>query len=101
MAICRAGSSSLWELILTRTPHLAVPLPASISRGDQLENCKYFEKRGVTRWMHQPDFVASDLPRVLNDILQQSPEITRRMAELAPRRPAVEIISDVLTQKQS
>ena len=51
--------------------------------------------------MHQPDFIASDLSRVLNDILQQSPEITRRMAELAPRRPAVEIISDVLTQKQS
>ncbi len=101
MAICRAGSNSLWELVLTRTPHLAVPLPASISRGDQLENCKYFETKGVTRWMHQPDFISSDLPRVLNDILQQSPEITRRMAELAPRRPAVEIISDVLTQGQS
>ena len=101
MAICRAGSSSLWELILTRTPHLAVPLPASISRGDQLENCKYFETRGVTRWIHQPDFVASDLTRVLKDILEQSPEITRRMAELAPRRPAVEIISGVLTERQS
>jgi UDP-N-acetylglucosamine--N-acetylmuramyl-(pentapeptide) pyrophosphoryl-undecaprenol N-acetylglucosamine transferase len=96
IAICRAGSSSLWELILTRTPHLAVPLPASISRGDQLENCKYFETKGVTRWMPQPDFEAADLASVLAGILDQSGEITNRMAALAPKRPAVEIIADEL-----
>jgi UDP-N-acetylglucosamine--N-acetylmuramyl-(pentapeptide) pyrophosphoryl-undecaprenol N-acetylglucosamine transferase len=100
IAICRAGSSSLWELILTRTPHLAIPLPASISRGDQLENCKYFEEKGVTRWMHQPAFEASDLDQVLVGILEQSAEITSRMAALAPKRPAVDIISDVLTKGQ-
>lgn len=101
IAICRAGSNSLWELILTRTPHLAVPLPASISRGDQLENCKYFEKKGVTRWMPQPDFEASDLASVLAGILDQSAEITSRMAALAPKRPAVEIIADELTKGHS
>lgn len=98
IAICRAGSSSLWELILTRTPHLAVPLPASISRGDQLENCKYFETKGVTRWMAQPDFEAADLASVLSGILDQSGEITSRMAALAPKRPAVEIIADELAR---
>jgi UDP-N-acetylglucosamine--N-acetylmuramyl-(pentapeptide) pyrophosphoryl-undecaprenol N-acetylglucosamine transferase len=98
IAICRAGSNSLWELILTRTPHLAVPLPASISRGDQLENCKYFEKKGATRWMPQPDFEASDLASVLAGILDQSAGITSRMAALAPERPAVEIIADELTK---
>jgi len=98
IAICRAGSSSLWELILTRTPHLAVPLPASISRGDQLENCKYFETKGVTRWMPQPDFEAADLASVLSGILDQSGEITSRMAALAPKRPAVEIIADELAR---
>ena len=98
IAICRAGSSSLWELILTQTPHLAVPLPASISRGDQLENCKYFEAKGVTRWMSQPDFEASDLATVLAGILDQSGEIASRMMALAPKRPAVKIIADELTK---
>jgi len=43
----------------------------------------------------------SDLPRVLKEILEQSPETTRRMAEPAPRRPAVEIIGDVLTEEKT
>ena len=38
IAICRAGSGSLWELVLSGTPHLAVPLPLSVSRADQMEN---------------------------------------------------------------
>lgn len=96
MAICRAGSSSLWELVLSGTPHLAVPLPLSVSRGDQIENCKYFEKLGVTRWLDQEVFETVDLSANLQKIEKDSDVIRAAMAGARPERPAIEVIQQTL-----
>jgi len=97
-AICRAGSSSLWELISTGTPHLAVPLPLSVSRGDQIENCKYFERLGATRWMDQEDFLQAPLKKLLLDLLAEGDGIIQAMRKITPERPAIETISDILQE---
>lgn len=97
LAICRAGSSSLWELVLSGTPHLAVPLPLSVSRGDQIENCKYFEKLGATRWMNQSTFETADLPATLQKIEADADEIRAAMLRARPERPAIDVIQQALT----
>ena len=46
LAISRGGANSLFELIALKIPTLTIPL-AKASRGDQVENAIYFQKRGL------------------------------------------------------
>jgi len=63
--VARAGSSSLWELVQLRVPHVVVPLPLSVSRGDQLANAAYFEQHGTTLVLQQSDLSAATLLEAL------------------------------------
>ena len=45
LAITRSGSSVLSELVNTRTPFIAIPLPTSAD-DHQLKNAQYYEKKG-------------------------------------------------------
>ncbi len=46
--LCRAGSNTLFELLVLKKPALLVPL-ARGSRGDQIENARYFAEKGLCR----------------------------------------------------
>jgi len=97
LAIGRAGSGSLWELVLSGTLHLAIPLPLGVSRGDQIENCKYFEKLGATRWLDQEVFDTADLSATLQKIEDDTDVIRAAMAGARPKASAVEVIQQALT----
>ncbi|MDD4002787.1 MAG: undecaprenyldiphospho-muramoylpentapeptide beta-N-acetylglucosaminyltransferase [Clostridia bacterium] len=44
--VSRGGSNALFELMLLKKPSVIIPLPKNASRGDQLQNAEYFEKKG-------------------------------------------------------
>ena len=44
--ISRAGSNSIFEFLELKKPMLLIPLSVHASRGDQVLNAKYFEKKG-------------------------------------------------------
>lgn len=46
MVISRAGANSIFEFLSLNLPMLLIPLPLSQSRGDQIENAKYFKSKG-------------------------------------------------------
>ena len=48
LVVSRSGANSLYELLILRKPNLLVPLPASASRGDQIENAAYAESAGFS-----------------------------------------------------
>lgn len=48
LVLCRAGSNTVFELLTLKKPCLLVPLKKG-SRGDQIENALYFEKKGLCR----------------------------------------------------
>ena len=98
VAIARAGSNSLWELILYQIPHVAIPLPATVSRGDQQENAQYFADQGVTRWMNQEEFLQTDIASLMQEIYRDRKETIEKMKYFAPKEPASEIISRLLTE---
>jgi len=47
-AISRAGSNSIFELLYLEIPSILIPLPRSVSRGDQILNAAEFEKKGYS-----------------------------------------------------
>ena len=49
VVVTRGGSNTIFELVAMHKLHLIVPLGKEASRGDQLENAAYFEKKGYAR----------------------------------------------------
>ncbi|MBF0710281.1 MULTISPECIES: undecaprenyldiphospho-muramoylpentapeptide beta-N-acetylglucosaminyltransferase [unclassified Gemella] len=47
--ISRAGSNSIYEFLALDIPSILIPLGTNQSRGDQLENAKYFESKGFSK----------------------------------------------------
>ena len=47
LVVCRAGANSIAEVVSLGLPAILVPLSASQSRGDQLENAAKFERAGL------------------------------------------------------
>lgn len=65
--LCRAGSNTVFETIALKKPALFIPLEKG-SRGDQLQNALYFEKRGLCKILRECDL--SELPSALNALLK-------------------------------
>ncbi|MCH9757315.1 MAG: undecaprenyldiphospho-muramoylpentapeptide beta-N-acetylglucosaminyltransferase [Gammaproteobacteria bacterium] len=47
--LSRAGANSLYEILALAKPHVLVPLSRRYSRGDQIDNARYFQKKGISR----------------------------------------------------
>ncbi len=70
LAVCRAGATSLAELIATGTPSVLVPL--ATSAGDhQLENARELESAGAARVVLDDDQCARSLQRALAQLLPE------------------------------
>lgn len=50
--VSRAGAGTVFELLALKKPALFIPLETA-SRGDQIENANYFEKRGLCHVLRQ------------------------------------------------
>ena len=55
LVISRAGSNVLFELLALKKPMILVPLEKN-SRGDQLENAKFFENKGFAKMLRENKF---------------------------------------------
>ena len=53
--VSRAGSNTVFELLALKKPALLVPLENKRSRGDQLQNAQYFERRGLCRVLREAE----------------------------------------------
>lgn len=53
LVVCRAGATTIFELLALRKPNLLIPLPANASRGDQIENARSFAEQGFSRVLPQ------------------------------------------------
>lgn len=54
--ISRAGATAVFEILSLAMPALLVPLTKASSRGDQILNAEYFEKKGFSHVIAQEDF---------------------------------------------
>ena len=70
-AVARAGSNSVFELIYNAVPALFIPLENGATRGDQLKNAQYFERRGLCRILREnqlsPETLKEQIDALMND----------------------------------
>jgi UDP-N-acetylglucosamine--N-acetylmuramyl-(pentapeptide) pyrophosphoryl-undecaprenol N-acetylglucosamine transferase len=59
IVISRAGSNSIFELLMLKKPMMLVPLPSTSSRGEQVLNAQSMAKKGVANVVRDEDLVDS------------------------------------------
>lgn len=82
IVISRSGANSLYEILALIKPHILIPLSTQVSRGDQLQNARYFEKLGISRVILDEELTADTLIRTLNDVQNHYEEINHKISEL-------------------
>lgn len=65
-AISRAGANTIVELLSNNILTIFVPLPKSVSRGDQIDNSKFLEKQNLSKTILQEDLSLEKVQNTLN-----------------------------------
>lgn len=66
--LSRAGANFLWESMAQNKPMLLIPLGGEGSRGDQLDNAEYFEKKGCAKVLSGENANSENLIKVLSEM---------------------------------
>ena len=68
IVVSRAGSNAIFEFLALGKPMILIPLPLDQSRGDQILNAKYFEKKGWAKVIMQENLNSATLLKQLNSV---------------------------------
>ncbi|MFH0776622.1 MAG: undecaprenyldiphospho-muramoylpentapeptide beta-N-acetylglucosaminyltransferase [Patescibacteria group bacterium] len=99
LVVSRAGANALFEIAAASRPSVLIPLPAESSRGDQVENAKFFEKAGATMVMPQEKAKPHDFAKLVIWLLSDSARLAKIGAaakNLAPSDAAERIAKIIL-----
>lgn len=77
LVLGRSGAGTLWEAAAAGTPMALVPLAGSGTRGDQVENARYFEAKGAAAALIHPK------PEELTAMLLDLAADEKRLSEMA------------------
>lgn len=77
--VSRAGSNAIYEFLTLRIPMLLIPLGFDQSRGDQIDNAKYFESKGYGKMIPEDQLTQFKLLEQLKQIESHRTDITHQM----------------------
>ena len=95
LAVSRAGSGSLLELLSLKLPHLLVPLGTAGSRGDQIENAALSAQRGWSLVLPESALSKVTLPEQIRHLYTRRDAFRAAMASV-PQLDPVQAITTVL-----
>lgn len=79
IVVSRAGSNTIFELAVMKKPMLLIPLPKGNSRGDQVDNAKYFNSQGLANFVTEDQL---ENERLSKHILQTYKEKNKLVSNL-------------------
>lgn len=79
VVVARAGANSIYELLLSRKPHILIPLSSVASRGDQLDNAKTFSAAGYSTMLEETE--ETDLVDLVLQVYQDRQAIVQKIEE--------------------
>lgn len=95
--VSRAGANTLYELLVLAKPHILIPLPQNQSRGDQIENARYFERLGASYVLPEEQLNTETLLKAIQAIQDKRDKILSAIAALKIQ-PAVQSIVRILEE---
>lgn len=82
VVVSRGGATSLFELMAMKKPHVIIPLSKKASRGDQIDNAKYFHKLGVSEYVFEEDCTWDLLFQKIQERLENKAQFLAKVEEL-------------------
>ncbi len=70
VVLSRAGANAVFEFLALQKPAVLIPLPLSASRGDQILNAQYFEKKGFARMLDQESMTPDALVTAIQSVYE-------------------------------
>ncbi len=95
MIVSRAGANSIFEILALKKPALLIPLPKSESRGDQIDNAKYFAERGMCHVLFQEEMTDQKFLGSIANLEKEAQNLKKNIKENSfsnPNKKIVEII---------
>jgi len=82
MVISRAGANTLYEILALGKPHVLIPLSEQASRGDQVQNARYFEQQGISVVVKEEALTPKTLLAAVNEVLAHQDAIIEKINAL-------------------
>ncbi|MBR2614464.1 MAG: UDP-N-acetylglucosamine--N-acetylmuramyl-(pentapeptide) pyrophosphoryl-undecaprenol N-acetylglucosamine transferase [Clostridia bacterium] len=82
LAISRAGANATFELCSLKIPTLFIPLSKEISRGDQIENARYFTNKKASLTLYEEDLTKESLVKSIFNLYKDRFTITKNLESL-------------------
>jgi UDP-N-acetylglucosamine--N-acetylmuramyl-(pentapeptide) pyrophosphoryl-undecaprenol N-acetylglucosamine transferase len=95
IVLSRAGANAVFEFLALKKPALLIPLPKSASRGDQILNAKYFEKKGYAAVLEQEQMTPETLAKALTTLYHNRSAYFTAMNS-APNADGTEAVLNVI-----
>lgn len=95
LVVGRAGATSIYELLTLNKPNILLPLSKKASRGDQIDNAKYFARLGLSKVIYFEEFSDKKLLKTLLESYENLDQLKRQLSQFKPL-DATQIIIDKL-----
>jgi UDP-N-acetylglucosamine--N-acetylmuramyl-(pentapeptide) pyrophosphoryl-undecaprenol N-acetylglucosamine transferase len=98
LVISRSGANSLYEILALNKPHVLVPLSMQASRGDQIQNARYFQQQGISVVVKEEALTPETMLSAVNEVNANRSEIIKKIKQLAIESATTKII-DVIKEQ--
>ena len=89
--VTRAGANALAEIVAMKIPALAIPLPKKNSRGDQIDNAKYYNKKGAINVLYEENITSQSFLSSVYETLKHGDNLKSNCKKCIPGDPAAAI----------
>lgn len=100
-AISRAGANTIIELLSNEILTIFIPLPKTVSRGDQIENAKFLEKENLSKTIYQEELSFEKLQNNLIYLKNNANLIKNSIKNANYKDGTKDIINIILKEKQN
>lgn len=98
VVVSRAGANSLYEILALGKPHILIPLSAQVSRGDQIQNARYFEKLGISVVIQDELLNSDTLLSAVYNLMQHQDEMYNKIKALNIVSAAQKVVAIIKEQ---
>lgn len=95
LVISRAGATSIYEILALNKPNILLPLSRKASRGDQIDNAKYFFQLGLSKVIYFEEFSDEKLLETVSESYRNLDQLKIQLNRFK-RLNATQIITEKL-----
>jgi UDP-N-acetylglucosamine--N-acetylmuramyl-(pentapeptide) pyrophosphoryl-undecaprenol N-acetylglucosamine transferase len=98
IVISRAGANSLYEILALGKAHVLIPLSAQVSRGDQIQNARYFKGLGISTVIQDESLSKETLLASLHEVMTNKTDIDNKIKALKIESATHKIVAIIKEQ---